>query len=266
MDKLKTIIVDDEPLARRGLKLRLKEFGEIELVDECENGRSAIQAIVNHSPDLVFLDIQMPGIDGFDVIKRIQADSLPLIIFITAFDQYALDAFNVHAVDYLLKPIEDERLQQAISRAKERKFQQAALSEKAKLLTLITELKAKESTCSTLTPEPDKDSGYPEKISIKDSNEVALVKTHDIEWIDAAGDYMCIHSKGETHIMRTTMKQLETLLTPEKFQRVHRSTIVNLDRVVKVMTHMNGEFYLILDNGEKLKMSRSFKEKIKHFI
>ncbi|MFP6805607.1 MAG: response regulator [Pseudomonadales bacterium] len=264
---LRLIIVDDESLARRGLNIRLSELSGIEIVAECVNGREALAAIAEHEPDLVFLDIQMPGLSGFDVIQNLQPDNMPMIIFVTAFDEYALDAFEVHAIDYLLKPIDTDRLESAVNRAKARLMQRESITDKQRLLDLVISITGKsETSVAQLIKENAGTKSYPDRIAIKDGGETTLVATVDIDWVDAAGDYMCIHANDKTHIMRVTMKDLESQLDPANFQRVHRSTIVNLDRVVKVCSHMNGEFHLILNNGSMVKMSRSYKEKVKHFF
>ncbi len=261
------IMVDDESLARRGLKLRLKDIEGIEVIAECSNGREALAAIAEHTPDLVLLDIQMPGMSGFEVIANLQQDNMPLVIFVTAFDEYAVEAFNVHAVDYLLKPIEVDRLEDAIRRAQGRATQKLVVTDKQRLLDLVISITGKsETSVAQLMKGQKGERGFPHRIAIKDGGETSLVDVKDIDWVDAAGDYMCIHANGTTHIMRVTMKELEGQLDPSTFQRVHRSTIVNLDRVTKVCTHMNGEYHLILSNGTSVKMSRSYKEKVKHFF
>ncbi|MFT7559232.1 MAG: two-component system LytT family response regulator [Flavobacteriales bacterium] len=263
---IRTIVVDDEALARRGLKIRLKEFPDVELIAECANGREALKSIESLQPDLVFLDIQMPGLDGFDVIKSMQSDDMPMVVFVTAFDQYAVEAFDVRAVDYILKPVEEDRLAQAIEKARANIASKSALSDKQQLLSLIGDITGK-------TPSDLADAfysekhrkGYPDKLYIKDGSDVAIVDMHEIDWIDAAGDYMCVHVGEKIHIMRTTMKQLDEQLDPELFQRVHRSTIVNLSRVKQLCSHINGEYHIVLACGARLKMSRSYKKKISHF-
>ncbi len=264
---MRTVIVDDEPLARKGLQLRLAAHKDVEVIAECVNGREALEVIARDGPDLVFLDIQMPGMNGFDVISNLQQDNMPLIVFVTAFDQYAIEAFDVHAVDYLLKPIDEDRLAAAVARARVHLETAEVISEKQRLLELIISITGKsERAVGELLEQSDGAKAYPDKIAIKDAGEVTLVATTDIDWVDAAGDYMCVHANDQTHVMRITMKELEAQLDPASFQRVHRSTIVNLDRVHKVCSHMNGEFHLILNNGATVKMSRSYKDKIRHFF
>ncbi|WP_086929841.1 LytR/AlgR family response regulator transcription factor [Agarilytica rhodophyticola] len=267
-EPITTIIVDDESLARRGLKIRLQEFDDITIVGECSNGRDALDMIIEKQPKLMFLDIQMPGLDGFDVVKGMQGDDMPMVVFVTAFDQYAVDAFNVHAVDYILKPVEEERLQQAVEKARAKQQEKGALSDKEKLLDLIGDITGKKpgNVDDLLNEHSEPKQQYSDKISIKDGSNVTIVKTQDINWIDAAGDYMCVHVGDNIHIMRITMKQLEAQLDPDVFQRVHRSTIVNLNQVKQVCSHMNGEYYLMLECGARLKMSRTFKDKVKHFL
>jgi two-component system, LytTR family, response regulator len=264
---MKTVIVDDESLARKGLRIRLEELEGVEIVKECANGREALEAIAEYEPDLVFLDIQMPGMSGLDVIGNLQQDNMPLVIFVTAFDEYAVEAFDVHAVDYLLKPIDNDRLKAAVDRAQARTEQKDSVTDKQRLLDLIISITGKsENSVAQLIKDHTGIKAYPDRIAIKDAGETTLVESSDIDWVDAAGDYMCVHAKDQVHIMRITMKELESQLDPSIFQRVHRSTIVNLERVEKVCSHMNGEFHLVLNNGATVKMSRSYKEKVKHFF
>jgi two-component system LytT family response regulator len=255
---IRSLIVDDEALARRGLALRLGGIDGIAIAGECGNGREAIAAIETLRPDLVFLDIQMPGLDGFDVVRRLQGDAMPIIVFVTAFDRYAVTAFEMHALDYLLKPVEEARLAATVARARQRLDERDAVTEKSQLLAFILQM-----TGSTAT---DSDSVTRERLSIRDGNEVTLIPMADIEWIEAAGDYMCVHALGATHIMRSTMKQLEAQLDPARFTRVHRSTIVNVERVSKLTAHDNGEYFLTLTGGARLKLSRTYRDKLARFL
>lgn len=264
---LTAIIVDDEGLARQGLAMRLQEFPQVSIVQICKNGREAIAGIIKHEPDVVFLDVQMPGMSGFEMIREIQADIMPMIIFVTAYDSFAVDAFEAHAVDYLLKPVEKERLQEALSKAAQSKTQQSVENEKQRLMGLVVKLTGKTSAAIDEMLDADEQPvEHADRLAIKDGSSITFVPIKDIDWVDAAGDYMCVHVAGVTHIMRTTMKDLESKLDPSIFQRVHRSTIVNLRRVEKVSSHINGEFHLSLSCGASLKMSRSYKEKVKHFF
>ncbi|UTA48043.1 LytTR family DNA-binding domain-containing protein [Simiduia sp. 21SJ11W-1] len=264
---LKALIVDDESLGRRGLKLRLADIEGVEVVGECSNGSEALAAIPELAPDLVFLDIQMPGMDGFDVVRALQADDMPMIIFCTAFDHYAVDAFKIHAVDYLLKPIEDTRLREAVARAHHVYDHKNAVADKAQLLDVIGRITQKDpSQLDEWLSDEDNSNQYPEKLAVKDGGNITLVPVADIDWVDAAGDYMCLHVNGVIHVMRITMKALEEQLNPGLFQRVHRSTIVNIKRIEKISSHINGEYHLILHSGDKLKMSRSYKDKVSTFL
>jgi two-component system LytT family response regulator len=268
MSNIRTIIVDDESLAREGLRLRLEKYQDIEIIAECKNGRQALKAVQEMEPDLIFLDIQMPGIDGFDVVAQLQGDNMPLVVFVTAFDKYAIDAFEVHAIDYVLKPVEDQRLQTAIERVRIHRQQSNADNHKKRLIDLITNITGQSAIKINQMVENGEDGTekYPEKIAIKDNGTTTLLPCEDISWIEAAGDYMCIHSGPKVHVMRSTMKQLESKLNPSIFQRVHRSTIVNLDCIEKICSHINGEYFLILKDSSRIKMSRSYRDKIKHIV
>ena len=265
----RVIVVDDEPLARRLIIASLAEHPEFEVIAECGNGRQAVDAVNDLSPDLMFLDIQMPGLGGFDVIRSVGPDKMPAVIFVTAFDAFAIDAFDANAIDYLLKPISEERFSRALGRASVRLRQENTSSaEKRNLfgaLNAIAErVKEKsESQAQTVGQPNDQDE---RKISIKDGDSVMLVTEGDIDWVDAAGDYMCIHVNGKTHVIRSTMHDLLGRLDSAKFKRVHRSTVVNTDRIVRIQKHMKGEYFLHLDCDEIIKVSRHYKEVIREFI
>ncbi len=267
---MRALIVDDEPLARRGLTIRLKAYPDIEIIQQCRNGREAVASINELGPELVFLDIQMPGMDGFEVIKAIEPlAKSPLFIFVTAYDQYAIDAFDVHAIDYLLKPIDNERLNRAIEKVRRQLKHEGALDHKQRLIDFVVELTGESShhfETMVDNDEPLTTRQYADTLTIKDGDKTHLVEMTSIDWIDAAGDYMCIHAAGNTYILRKTMKQLDQELNPKIFQRIHRSTIVNLSRICRICTHINGEYFLILKNDTELKMSRSYRSKIKQII
>lgn len=273
VEKLKTIIVDDEPLARRGLRLRLEQIEGVEVIAECGNGREGREQILELHPDVVFVDIQMPGVNGLQMVQQIPEEQLPQVVFVTAYDQYAVEAFEVNAVDYVLKPIEEERLSLALARVREKLDSADIASQREQLLEAVADLtrespEALERKLAAGDFHMGEGGGshYPEKIAIKDAGRITLVPAREIDWIDAAGDYMCVHARGETHVMRITMKELEQQLDPRVFQRIHRSTIVNLSRVREICAHINGEYHLVLNNGERLKMSRSYKNKVQHFL
>jgi len=266
--KIRTIIVDDETLARRGLELRLSEMDDIEIVGQCSNGRDALEKIADLVPDLVFMDIQMPGMSGFDVVKNIDKNQLPMIIFVTAFDRYAVDAFEAQAVDYVLKPIDDDRLSSALDKVRRNIEQQGKVDYTQRLMDLIIGITGESPSTiedAVAADGPATLEQYPKRLAIKDGSETSYVPVEQILWVEAAGDYMCVHTNDKVHILRSTMKELEKTLSPRIFQRIHRSVIVNLKRVERVCSHINGEYHLYLDSGSRLKMSRSYKDKIKHF-
>ena len=260
---MKALIVDDEPLARRGLVLRLARFDDLEIVGECGNGRDAVSAVAELKPDVIFLDIQMPVMDGFEVLRRIQGPDTPLVIFVTAYDEFAIRAFEAHALDYLLKPVDDARLAESLERAREYRDERAAIEHRGRLLGLISDLSGVEEVDLGELLEHGLaalNQGHLDMLPIRDGGTTIRLPSKAIDWIDAAGDYMCIHAEGKTHIMRGTMKKLEEILDPRRFQRVHRSTIVNVDRVREIRSHINGEYFLLLGDDVELKMSRHYKE------
>jgi two-component system LytT family response regulator len=261
---IRTILVDDEPLATQGLKLRLERHEDVEIIDTCSNGREAIRSIKTHKPDLVFLDIQMPGFDGFSVIQGLMEVEPPLFVFVTAYGDHALRAFQAQAVDYLMKPVEEDRLADTLERIRQRLSEKRGAEEAGKLKEVLAEV----------APDAVNDSGddahsssrYEKLINIKDRGQIFRVDVDTIEKIDAAGDYMCIYTGDNTLILRETMKDLEKRLDPRRFQRVHRSTIVNLDLVRQVKPHTNGECFLVLDSGSQVKVSRSYRDVVARFV
>lgn len=265
---LSTIIVDDEPLARKGLHVRLLSHPDINIVAQCCNGREAIEAVKKLQPDLMFLDIQMPGVNGFQVVQTLveQALSLPVVVFVTAFDQYAIKAFEVHALDYLLKPLDEARLAQTLVKVRQHLQGRQDSLHKSQLVNLVSDVTGNNSETilkQLNSANPVSLSPYAEVLAIKDGGQVSRVAVNSILWIDAAGDYMVVHTQKTTHILRKTMKQLEQLLNPNKFIRSHRSTIVNSDYIEKFCSQFNGEFYLVLKNDKQLKVSRSYKDRVK---
>jgi two-component system LytT family response regulator len=263
--ELRVIIIDDEAIARQGLITRLKGLDNVEVVAECGNAEQALDAISMYRPNLLLVDINMPKISGIDMVSRLQGKDQPMVIFVTAFDRFAVEAFELQAVDYLLKPVSTQRLAQALDSARERLQQKAAEVESARLQRVVQDLTAS----AAANDQPGQTAGYvryTETLSIKDRSEITRVPVKTIEWIDAAGDYMCINASGTTHVLRMTMKNLEALLDPGVFQRIHRSTLVNISLVHKVRSHINGEYQLELFSGKVLKMSRSYKRKIQYFL
>ncbi len=261
--RLRTLLVDDEALSRRGLELRLKVAGDIEIVGHCSNGREALTAIREHRPDLVFLDIQMPGLSGFDVLAELQPHELPMIVFVTAYDRFAVQAFEARAIDYVLKPVDDARLAATLTHVRELVEQRAAANERNQLVHLLAELRG---SGEIEAADPGSTQNAPNWLPISNGRETVRVPVEAIEWVDAAGDYLCIHASGHTHILRATMREMENLLDPRLFQRVHRSTIVNLTRVKSLRAHMNGEYFLRLEGGQELKLSRTYRDKVEYFL
>jgi len=270
MVKLKTIIVDDESIARRLMMSFLEDIPELEIVAQCKNGVEAVEAVLELSPDLMFLDISMPGLNGFEVIKKIQPELLPMVIFCTAHQRFALDAFDVHAVDYIVKPLDEERGKLAVMRAVARFQEDRHLGENKTALIgaidTITSNVAERTPLQKQEPQGSPLANAGRKIAIKESDSTKLIKQQNIGWIDAAGDYMCVHAEGETHIMRCTMKDLLKELDQNLFKRVHRSTIVNLSCIEEVIPHTKGEYFLLLEGGEQIKVSRNFRTVIKSFL
>ena len=248
---IRTIIVDDEPPARLNLRALLKGAPDIDLVKECGNGRDAVNCIRALQPDLVFLDVQMPELDGFEVLESLDGHPLPVIIFVTAYDQYALKAFEVSALDYLLKPFDDTRFHKALALARRQIEQQEASEFGRKLLTLLgaRDVKADVSPPRYLT-----------RLMVKTSGRVIFIRTEEIDWIEADDNYVRLHVGGKGRLLRQTMNELESVLNPEHFARIHRSTIVNLDRIKELRSHFNGEHLVILQDGTELKLSRSRRE------
>jgi two-component system LytT family response regulator len=267
--KIRTIIVDDEVLSRRGVEIRLRAQDDFEIVAQCANGREALAAIQQYKPELVFLDIQMPGMSGFEVLAHLPQESLPVVVFVTAYDQYAIKAFEARAIDYLLKPIDEERFDAAITRVREHVRARDAAGQRDRLLQIIAEITGSgELLLDDVLAQGRKavEPRRPEMLPIRQGRETVRVPVASIQWIDAAGDYMCIHAGGETHILRGTMKELEDILDPKLFQRVHRSTIVNLRLVKSLRAHMNGEYFLTLESGHELKLSRTYRDKVEYFL
>ncbi|HEX8532578.1 MAG TPA: LytTR family DNA-binding domain-containing protein [Allosphingosinicella sp.] len=262
---IRTILVDDEPLAIQGLRLRLEKHEDVEIIDTCSNGREAIRSIKTHKPDLAFLDIQMPGFDGFSVIQGLMEVEPPLFVFVTAFGDHALRAFEAKAVDYLMKPVEEDRLADTLDRVRERLAEKRGAEEVGRLKEVLAEV-APEAVDVEGVEDAHSSNRYEKLINIKDRGQIFRVDVDSIEKIDAAGDYMCIYTGDNTLILRETMKDLEKRLDPRRFQRVHRSCIVNLDLVRQVKPHTNGECFLVLESGGTVKVSRSYRDVVARFV
>ncbi|HMC26210.1 MAG TPA: LytTR family DNA-binding domain-containing protein [Verrucomicrobiae bacterium] len=245
--KIRAIIVDDEPLARERIRTLLDEESDIELIGECDNGATAVETITEKQPDLLFLDVQMPELDGFGVLEQIKDRPLPAVIFVTAHDTFALQAFEVHAVDYLLKPFDRERFKKALDRALQtiKRRQTDELSHR--LSALLAEVK----------PEARID-----RLAIKSAGRVIFLRLDEIDWIEAADNYVNLHVGNESHLHRETMTAMEERLKGGKFMRISRSTIVNVDRIKELQPLFHGEYSVILRNGTRLTLSRGYREKL----
>jgi two-component system LytT family response regulator len=265
---LRTIIVDDEAAARRALQGRLEKAGGFEILAVARNGQEALDLIRDKRPDLVFLDVQMPGMDGFDVLRALPARAMPNIVFVTSFDDWAIRAFKKHGLDYLLKPIQNDPCKEALDRAQQNREHKFAKKRRKSLLDLVDEIRRpspRGSRQAKLRRDSRKQGRDSPRLAICDGGRTTWIRQADIEWIDAAGDYMCVHVAGETHIMRKTMKSLEKELDPSMLLRIHRSTIVNINQVEDLRAHINGEYFLTLRRGHTVKLSRSYKDRLCHF-
>ncbi len=263
---IRAILVDDEKLAIQGLQLRLEAHPDVEIIDTCINGREAIRSIKTNKPDLVFLDIQMPGFDGFSVVQGMMEVEPPLFVFVTAYSDHAIRAFEAQATDYLMKPVEPERLADTLDRVRQRLAEKRGVEEVERLKEVLAEHAPDAHDELTDGGDVVAANRFEKMINIKDQGQIFRVDVDTIERIDAAGDYMCIYVGGETLILRETMKDLEKRLDPRRFQRVHRSTIVNLDLVRQVKPHTNGECFLVLDSGAQVKVSRSYRDVVARFV
>ncbi|MBN9505160.1 MAG: LytTR family transcriptional regulator DNA-binding domain-containing protein [Altererythrobacter sp.] len=261
---IRTLIVDDEKLAIQGLQLRLEPYSDVEVIGTCANGREAIRAIKTEKPELVFLDIQMPGFDGFSVVKGVMEIEPPLFVFVTAYEEHAIRAFEANAVNYLMKPVDEDKLADTLDRVRTRLAEKRSAEEAEKLKDVLAEVAP--DAMENLPADEESAGRYERMINIKDRGQIFRVDVDTIEHIEAAGDYMCIYTGDNSLILRETMKDLERRLDPRVFQRVHRSTIVNLDQVRQVRPHTNGECFLVLDSGAEVKVSRSYRDVVARFV
>jgi two-component system LytT family response regulator len=247
---VRALIVDDEPLARRGVVLRLRKFKDVEILGECGDGASAVEKILELSPDIVFLDVQMPGMDGFDVLRALPRGDLPSVIFLTAYEQHALRAFEVHALDYLLKPVDDARFAAAIERA--RKLADSSL--KNSLAERVLQM---------LDGKPEK---YASRFTVQTGPRIQIVLADDVEWIGAAGDYVELHVRGRTHLLRETMAAMEQRLDPAKFLRIHRSRIVQTGNILELRSMENREFTVRISDGSEHRSSRTYADRLEQWL
>jgi two-component system LytT family response regulator len=246
--KIRTVIVDDEPLARERLHGLLQRHADIEVVAECGDGREAVKTIGKEKPDLVFLDIQMPELDGFGVLAELQGKHIPAVVFVTAYDRFALKAFEVHALDYLLKPFDRERFDKALTRARQQINKEQAQDLSAKISSLLADLKPEAQAA--------------DRLAIKTPGRVVFVKLDEIDWIEAADNYVNIHQGQTSHLLRETMASLEQRLPSSKFVRISRSAIVNIDRIKEMQPLFHGEYAVILRSGARLTLTRGYRESL----
>lgn len=248
--KIRVMIVDDEPLARKFIRRMLKDDSEVEIVGECVNGLDAVEAIGNQQPDLIFLDVQMPEMDGFSVLQEINVKRMPQIVFTTAYAQHALRAFEMHALDYLLKPFDQVRFGKAMQHAREQLRRPRGGDE---MLNALVE---------HITQRAER----LRRLVIKVDGRIVFLKLNEIYWIEADDKYVHIHLRGQSHMVRQTMSVIETQLDSKKFLRIHRSTIVNIERIRELYLLSSGEQMLIMEDGTKLTVSRGYKDKVFELI
>jgi len=267
---LTALIVDDEPLAIEGLRLRLENIPDVKVIAEASDGDQAIRLCRELEPDILFIDLKLPGLNGLEVVQVLQADVMPLVVFVSAYSEYALDAFELNAIDYILKPANLGRLQKTMDRVRERLAPQQRDLEKYRLLKALGEtsgLAISELEEWLENPQSPLPTSYRHELVIKNSdNERVFVSVKDIRWIDAAGDYMCIHTLSENFIVRITMKKLETELDSKMFQRIHKSTLVNIQCVKSIQALRNNESMLDLGDEIKLKVSRNYSDAVRKII
>jgi two-component system, LytTR family, response regulator len=250
--KIRALIVDDEPLAREGIGMRLKQEPDVEVIGACKNGREAVTVILREVPDLVFLDIQMPRLDGFGVIEAVGAKQMPHVIFVTAYDEHALRAFEVSALDYLLKPIDGGRFSEALERARSRIRGETLDAVSERLQKMMTALGVERK--------------HLERLSIKSAGRITFLSVDEIDWIEAADNYVHVHAGRESHLLHATMSSLESRLDPNKFLRIHRSTIVNVGRIKELQPMFHGEYRIILKDGAQLTSGRSYRESLQKLL
>ncbi|MGH7491519.1 MAG: LytR/AlgR family response regulator transcription factor [bacterium] len=246
--KIRTLIVDDEPLARERIRTLLCTEADVEVVGECVNGTGAVAAIREQKPDLLFLDVQMPELDGFEVLQTIGPHEMPAVIFVTAYDRYALRAFEVHALDYLLKPFDRERFQNTLHRARTHVQREKESDLSQRLQTLLEDFRGERKGL--------------ERLVVKSGGRVIFLRVEEVDWIEAAGNYVQLHVGRDSHLLRETIKGMEARLDPNRFLRINRSTLVNIDRVKELQAWFNGDYVIILTSGTQLTSSRGCREKI----
>ena len=263
--KIRALIVDDDLLAHKVLRAMLKDDPEIEIIAECRKGREAVQIIREQSPDIVFLDIQMPKMDGFQVVEEVGIERMPVTVFVTAYDKHALRAFEAHALDYLLKPFDHERFSATLERAKTFVRQQKLGEISESLLAVLQDMKLK-----NIESPPDKNRAAHkepiDRVVIKSGERIYFLKTEEIDWIEGAGDYLNLHSASCTHLIRETMGAFYAKLDFKKFLRIHRSTIVNIERIKDIQPLFKGDYVITLTSGIRLKASRGYRRELRALL
>lgn len=250
--RIVAVVIDDEPLARERLRWLIEQSQDVELAEACADGPSGVQAIQREKPDVVFLDVQMPGMDGFDVVSKVGAHNMPFTVFVTAFDHHAVRAFDARAIDYLLKPFSDARFEEAVARVRER-------ITGAKLMTFTSQLASLLQGVPRQPPELVMEEGaqYLDRVAVRMGDKVRIIPTKTIDWIEAEGVYVRLHVSADSLLLRSPMHALETRLDPRRFVRIHRSTIVNIERVKELREQDKGDYAVLLQDGTRLRLSRS---------
>jgi two-component system LytT family response regulator len=250
--RIRAIVVDDEELGRDRLQSLLSEQPDVEIVGVCADGASAVETIDREQPDLVFLDVQMPGMDGFEVIENLDPSRLPAVVFVTAHDGHAIRAFEIHALDFLLKPFDQTRFEKALERARTQLAAKQGQVIDSRLVSLLEELREERK--------------YPERLIVKSSGRVFFVRAEEIDWVEASGNYVKVHTKADAHLLRESMKNMEAKLDPKTFVRIHRSAIVNIDRIKELEPWFHGEYIVIMRDGTRLTASRVFSDRLSALI
>ena len=256
---IKAVIVDDEALAREAIRLRLKGEPDIEVVGEAADGADAVDLLRKIHPDLLFLDVQMPVMDGFEVIEHVPSEHLPIVVFVTAYDQYALKAFETHALDYLLKPFTASRFHAAIDRAR---LEVAKSGDRGTHQRLVELLEERRRARARPAERDGGGQGYLTRLAVKRNQRIALVGVADIDWIESSGNYAHLHAHGASNVVRMTMGELERRLDPARFARIHRSTIVQIDRIQDIIAAWHGDFDVTLRDGTVLRLSRNYRDRV----
>ncbi len=248
MEQMRTLIIDDEPLARKGIRQLLEGDPEVQILGECVDGLESVEQIKALRPDVIFLDIQMPEMDGFAVLDALSAEELPIVVFVTAYDQHALRAFQVHALDYLLKPFDEERFHEALDRAKAQWRQKNGSQMTRRIIEMLDGNREERQA--------------PGRIMVRNAGRITFVRVEEVDWIEAQGDYVCLHCQGKKHLVREKISDMENQLATDRFLRIHRSTIVSIPRIKEMQPLFHGEYAVVLHDGTRLTMSRSFRDRV----